>query len=617
MSFLAPWALLLSAAAAVPLLLHLLRRRTGTRVEFPAVRYLLRAEKEHAREVRLRNIVLMLLRVAIVLAIAFAMARPIGLFPGVGHPPTAIVILLDNSLSSSAAGSEGPVLTKLSDVARAVLDASSASDAVTLVTMDGEAVSGSVDALRGTLHEVRALDGAGDAVVAIARARAVLTASALPERRLVVLTDGQASTWDVLPRDSSVAVPTVLYRPDLSPPTNRAIVGVSIEPPHWSPRGAVRGALLSTGGGEPASWRLVLDGRSVARGTAGPGQPLLARAQPATRGWIAGTLELEPDELRGDDVRHFAVHVGDAPALTVDAAGGAFLRGAVEALVDAGRARRGTEVYLGTAERARRPGLLFAPNDPVRVADANRALARANVPWRFGARRTGESQLRGANFPVSSVRTWYELTPVAGTQASDTQANDTQATDTLVRVGAKPWAVAGDGYVLIASPADPAASDLPVRAGFVPWLDAVLAERLSAAGGLAMDAAPGARVTVPTGVTALESPDGSTRALTAGSTIRAPWRVGTYFWQRTNQRAGALVVNAEPEESSILQLASADLQTRLRADQLEVTSERVARASFAANGRRALATPLLILAVLLLLAESILARRGRGAPVPA
>jgi hypothetical protein len=67
------------------------------------------------------------------------------------------------------------------------------------------------------------------------------------------------------------------------------------------------------------------DGASeVARGTAGPGQPILARAQPATRGWIAGALELEPDELRGDDVRHFAVHVGEAPALQVDAASGAF-----------------------------------------------------------------------------------------------------------------------------------------------------------------------------------------------------------------------------------------------------------------------------------------------------
>ena len=75
MSFLAPWALFLAAAAGVPLVLHLLRRRTGTRFDFPAVRYLLRAQKEHAREVRLRNLLLMLLRVAIVVAIAFAASR--------------------------------------------------------------------------------------------------------------------------------------------------------------------------------------------------------------------------------------------------------------------------------------------------------------------------------------------------------------------------------------------------------------------------------------------------------------------------------------------------------------------------------------------------------------
>ena len=69
MSFLAPWALLLAAAVGVPLVLHLLRRRTGTRFDFPAVRYLLRAEKDHAREVKLRNMLLMLLRIGIVLAL--------------------------------------------------------------------------------------------------------------------------------------------------------------------------------------------------------------------------------------------------------------------------------------------------------------------------------------------------------------------------------------------------------------------------------------------------------------------------------------------------------------------------------------------------------------------
>lgn len=602
MSFLAPWALLLAGAAAVPLLLHLLRRRTGTRVEFPAVRYLLRAEKEHAREVRMRNIVLMLLRVAIVLAIAFAMARPIGLLPGIGHPPSAVVVLLDNSLSSSAAGSEGPVLTKLTEAARAVIDASTNGDAVTLVTMDGEAVSGSAAALRTALEGTRALDGAGDPTAALRRARALLDASDLPERRLVILTDGQASTWNGIETDSILgdAISTVVLQPSGTPPVNRAITGVSLEPPHWSPRGAVRGTLL----GDSASWRLTLEGKSVARGTAGPGQPILARAQPATRGWIAGALELEPDELRGDDVRHFAVHVGEAPALQVDAASGAFLRGAVATLVDGGRARNGNEIYVGSAERARVPGLIFAPSDPLRVADANRALERAGVPWRFGARRTGESQLRGARFPEAGVKVWYDLVPSAG-----------NAADTLVRVGAQPWAVAGSNYVLLASPADADATELPVRAGFVPWLDALLAERLSSAGGLVTDATPGGRVDVPFGVSALESPDGSTSAVTAGSIVRAPQKAGAYFWRRTNQRAGALVVNADASESLLIPLASDSLQQRLNAAQLPDTPQATARAAFAANGRRALDTPLLILAALLLLAESILARRGRGASV--
>lgn len=602
MSFLAPWALLLAGAAAVPLLLHLLRRRTGTRVEFPAVRYLLRAEKEHAREVRMRNIVLMLLRVAIVLAIAFAMARPIGLLPGIGHPPTAVVVLLDNSLSASAAGSDGPVLTKLTAAARAVLDASTSADAITLVTMDGEALSGTAATLGAALDGLRALDGAGDPVAALRRSRALLEASELPERRLVILTDGQAATWSGIAVDSILgdALATVVLRPSGTPPQNRAITGVALEPPHWSPRGAVRGTLL----GDSASWRMTLNGQSVARGTAGPGAPILARAQPSVRGWIAGALELEPDELRGDDVRHFAVHVGDAPALLVDAASGAFLRGAVATLVEGGRARSGSEIYVGSAERARVPGLIFAPSDPLRVVDANRALERAGVPWRFGARRTGESQLRGARFPEVGVKVWYDLVPSPGAQA-----------DTLVRVGVQPWAVAGSDYVVLASPAEADATDLPVRAGFVPWLDALLAERLSAAGGIVTDATPGATVTVPFGVTALEAPDGSTRDVNAGSTMRAPQRAGAYFWRRTNQRAGALVVNAEPDESLLLPLTPDSLQRWLHAAQMPETPEATARAAFAANGRRAFDTPLLILAALLLLAESILARRGRGASV--
>ena len=121
MNFLAPFALILAGAAAVPLVLHLLRRRTGEKVDFPAIRYLLRAEREHSRQLKLRNLLLMLLRVFAVLALALAAARPIGRFAGGSHAPTAIAVVLDNSLSTSVVVNGAPVLARLKDAARAAI----------------------------------------------------------------------------------------------------------------------------------------------------------------------------------------------------------------------------------------------------------------------------------------------------------------------------------------------------------------------------------------------------------------------------------------------------------------------------------------------------------------
>src|SRR5438477_11358283 len=99
MTLLSPVFLFLGLAAAVPLLIHLLRRRIGTRIDFPAVRYLLRAEQENRRTLRLRNLLLMLLRVATVILLSIAAARPIGRMIGVGHAPAAIAIVIDNTMS--------------------------------------------------------------------------------------------------------------------------------------------------------------------------------------------------------------------------------------------------------------------------------------------------------------------------------------------------------------------------------------------------------------------------------------------------------------------------------------------------------------------------------------
>ncbi len=594
MNFLAPWALLLSVAAAVPLLLHLLRRRSGERVDFPALRYLRRAEREHAREVRLRNFLLLALRVTAVLAIAAALARPIGPFPGVGHPPTAVTLVFDNSASTAAVVGGSTLMEQQRRAARAVLDAARPSDAVTIVTMDGALRSGSPASLRAALDSLPRLDGAGNAAAALRRAEAALAGAAQVERRIVILTDGQASAWAGLA--DSARTSRVMFVATGARPANHGLLAVTADPPVWSPRGSLRAEWT----GDSAAWRISIDDRTLLRGRSAASASIAAALQPGARGWLAGRVELEPDDFRSDDVRHFAVYVGDAPAIAADA-GSPFLREAAATLIAGARARAGTRVALVPAVRARTPGIVFAPSDPLQLAAANRALSQAGIPWRFAGARSGPAPLRGAGVEGATATRWFALEAVGDAPA-----------DTLATVGRDAWAVAGDGYVLVASPADADATDLPVRAAFLPWLERLLTERLGEAGGRAQEVGAAARVDVPRGATSIEFSDGGLQPLEGLTAWQAPALGGVYFWRRGEQRIGAVVVNPERAELDLAVLPPDSLRAALGVDRVHDTAEATARAAFAAGGRRALDTPLLALALALLVAESWLARRVRS-----
>src|SRR4030043_26557 len=70
-SFLYPAFLIGLLAAAVPVYLHLRRRQVAPPVRFPAVRFLMRAPVEATRPKRLRELLLLALRVgALILAVA-------------------------------------------------------------------------------------------------------------------------------------------------------------------------------------------------------------------------------------------------------------------------------------------------------------------------------------------------------------------------------------------------------------------------------------------------------------------------------------------------------------------------------------------------------------------
>jgi hypothetical protein len=601
--FLSPLYLLAGAAAAIPLFIHLLRRRIGTKVEFPAVRYLARAEREHSRKLRLRNLLLMLLRVVAVIIIAAAAARPVARVVGSGHAPTAVAIVIDNSLSTSAVVGGTTVLTDLKAQAREVVGRASGADRLWLVTADGVVRGGTRAVVLDAIDRIDHLPGAGDMGQAMARAASLVREAPLPEREVALLTDAQRTAW---PRSVPLEELRILvYRPRAAPPPNRGVVAADAVPSRWTPRGAVRARVQAP---DSATYRISLEGRSLARGTVARDEEILVRAAPAERGWTSGAVELEPDEMRGDDERFFAVWIGPPPAVTPHPALGVFTRSAVDALVDAERVALGNDISIVSADQATRlPALLIAPEDPVRGGAANRALERLGVPWRLGTVRRGTAAARAEGVQAR------ELEGVTVSVRYQLELRGGAATDTLALAAGEPWIVSGPGYVLLGSPLVPEATTLPVRAAFVPWLSDVVSQRLTEGAGIVIAGAPGSVVVRPPEAEALELPGGQ-RMMLSGDSLAVPPAAGVSFFMRGPERVGALVVNPEAAESVLDRYDDNGLRARLRGRDVRVISDsaRWRTAAFDSAPRRPVIMPLLLLAVVTLLVESAMAGGGRA-----
>ena len=76
MSFFAPLMLFGLLAVAIPPILHLLNRREAKPVPFPAMEFLRRAYRKTARRLKVKQWLLLALRMALFAALALALARP-------------------------------------------------------------------------------------------------------------------------------------------------------------------------------------------------------------------------------------------------------------------------------------------------------------------------------------------------------------------------------------------------------------------------------------------------------------------------------------------------------------------------------------------------------------
>ncbi len=224
LSFLVPAFLLGALAATVPIVLHLLRRDHRPRQPFSAVRFLRGVPVEQARRRRLRELLLLVLRVSAFILLAAAFARPV-VDDTAGSGPAATIVLIDTSFSMSGPG-------QAARARRFALDAIASAPEGHLVGVMAFDEAPRVIAAPGSRSAARAaVETAAPGARATRYGQALTAASeeiGARTGRIVVVTDLQAAGWEAGGGAVSSAI-EVEVRDVGAPVGNLAVVGLEPE----------------------------------------------------------------------------------------------------------------------------------------------------------------------------------------------------------------------------------------------------------------------------------------------------------------------------------------------------------------------------------------------------
>ena len=138
MAFLNPLFLFGLLATGIPLVIHLWNRRRVVTIDFSSLIFITAAHRENARRFQFRQLLILLLRMAIIALIAFALARPfltLGLPVASVRAKTDVIIVLDNSYSMAYQDVNGIRLDKAKALATDIIDTLRHGDSAALILM--------------------------------------------------------------------------------------------------------------------------------------------------------------------------------------------------------------------------------------------------------------------------------------------------------------------------------------------------------------------------------------------------------------------------------------------------------------------------------------------------
>lgn len=587
--FAAPWLLLALPAAALPILLHLVRRHEPPEVAFPAVQYLADATRDHRRRAELRHLLLLITRTLLILAIVLA-AAGMRLTRGAfgSHAPSALVLVVDNSASSGVVVDGEPLLTALRAAASAVLDRATPADRLWLRTATGPAIPGTPAQLRERLAALRPTASRLDLGAAVREGRELVARTERPGE-VVVVSDLQQNA---VTADAGAADVLVL-RPETAPPRNRRIGTLSASAQPWGPDGGVVTLAATSSDTAAVPLALTVGSRAPRDLLAIPGVPVSERLLGLPTGWTTLRAALPPDEFRADDERTVSLRVAP-PAAVRWTAGDRFLDAALAVLVADHRVTSGGGVVVGDLGPG--PSVVVPPADLALLGALNRRLAARGAAWRYAGTVEGEERTDSGTILPSreGVTRRVRLEPVGA------------GGEVLATVGGEPWVVRSNDLLLLGSRLEPGWTALPLGTAFVPFLDALLSRAIR--GELLLpDALAGEPLRLPDRVTAVVQ--GGRREAVEGGAFWRPETAGVYHLLVGEDTLGAVSVVLDPRESDLARAADASVRSLWGHTTVMGLAAGPSRA-FSAGGRGDLRGALLLLAFLCVCAEVGLASRA-------
>ena len=565
MGFLNPLFLLAGLVVLVPIILHLFYRQESKTFTFPAIRYLLRTERDHARQIRTQQLLLLLLRAAIVALLVLIGARVHFPGPGGSHDPTALALVLDNSLSTTIIEDGQRRLDTLKAVARQSVAGANHDDVIWVLragTPWEPAVPGGIAQALAAIDATEPGHAHGNLSSAVARARALVGQSDLPNREVHVFTDLQAAAFTETPTAAD-EVPVVVFGAPAENRGNRGITDISFGDGLPPLAGRRTEAAVSIEGGEPGDTvgvRLYVGGQLRAAATAPTGATVRLPAGPFPPGRVEGYAEIDPDPLTADDRRYFSFSVRDPTPVALLGPAPFFLSEALAVLRESDRistgsaARAATLISVGGEGLDRRgltqSAVVIPLADPARLPALNRRLAEAGIPYRYDLGTIEGARIASGEFGIDLteilVRRYFpvvltapgragddpERDPADGNGTAPANAGVSSRTGALVTLAnGDPWLLSGSSatgsYILLASPLDEQATSLPVSAAMIPLLEWAI-EHGARAGTAPREVIAGANFRPPPTATMVRTPDGTAHAVDGDQPFLATSTSGLY-----------------------------------------------------------------------------------------